>query len=103
MRISDWSSDVCSSDLVHAQNTASRGVRGSRSGRRGMRAPKGWNSGPPVLATSQPPACRRRRWQARLGVHHWAWSTDRKRDVEEKSVSVRVELGGPGLIKKKEE
>src|SRR3546814_19850387 len=82
MRISDWSSDVCSSDLHKVRSgcrwgcgTASRraasniGSRSARADRRARRAP-----------SPRP---------------------DRKSVVEGKSVSVRVDLGGRRIIKKK--
>src|SRR3546814_21155280 len=67
MRISDWSSDVCSSDLPTRRDQPSRPARG-RAGR---------------------PAPTPRR------------AADRKSVVEGKSVSVRVDLGGRRIIKKK--
>src|SRR3546814_15588490 len=94
MRISDWSSDVCSSDLLHlrlycgadrwpaARRRAAAGIgaaadRAGRDlrGRRGTRSRTG-------------PGCRRS-------------AIDRKRVGSGKSVSVRVDLGGGRIIKKK--
>src|SRR3546814_15900963 len=75
MRISDWSSDVCSSDLSCTRSATSTPAR---SGRR--------------------PAARRssfRRWRRAR--------TDRKSVVSGKSVSVRVDLGGRRIIKNKNE
>src|SRR3546814_2071000 len=70
MRISDWSSDVCSSDLFSGLSST-RGLAGAG---RGGRTPSGI-SVIPLL--------------------------DRKSVVEGKSVSVRVDLGGGRITKKK--
>src|SRR3546814_13223920 len=95
MRISDWSSDVCSSDLAVAHRIA-MGCHGQ-----------------------MPPAPRRRGLYERIsdraclargaGVAHlWRHQRDhdgadrdRKSVVEGKSVSVRVDLGGRRIITKK--
>src|SRR3546814_2489996 len=88
MRISDWSSDVCSSDLPTAPGRARSPCRGHW--RRESR-PDG-------------PAARRRR---RAGRHSSARPArrqaggDRKSVVYGQSVSVRVDLGCRRLIKKK--
>src|SRR3546814_20310472 len=71
MRISDWSSDVCSSDLPFFVGPVRR-VRGAL----------------------PHPTC-----QPAVG---WC-AGDRKSVVEGKSVSVRVDLGGRRIIKKKNE
>src|SRR3546814_15436231 len=102
MRISDWSSDVCSSDLttergrylpspifatyrIVAQKTAA--IYGADSHLLTMRssaerAPHGRQSGG--------------EWRTR-----WDWNTDRKSVVEGTRGSVRVGLGGRRIIKKK--
>src|SRR3546814_15894143 len=92
MRISDWSSDVCSSDLL---------------GQPGRRGP-----GTPVrLRARSRRAAGWRRLQTRPGrgagggaVHldrSGRREQDRKSVVEGKGVSVRVDLGGRRIIKKK--
>src|SRR3546814_4863663 len=81
MRISDWSSDVCSSDL----DLSSGAVPPHRRGH-GCRHP--------ALARS---AARRRE---RRRTRH-AQQGDRKSVVSGKSVSVRVDTGGRRIIKKK--
>src|SRR3546814_19549121 len=94
MRISDWSSDVCSSDLV----TAWTSVVGGRS-----------NIGQFVSTTSSWPFLQRTvrvRIAASLQVvdqepHAPVSQADRKRVVQGKSVSVRVDLGGGRIMKKK--
>src|SRR3546814_12413575 len=80
MRISDWSSDVCSSDL----GVACRGTGGAplRS-RRGSGAARGAGGGGT---------------RDRVGLEI---GTDRKSGVEGKRVSGRVGLGGRRIIKKK--
>src|SRR3546814_2112858 len=89
MRISDWSSDVCSSDLLRRTHRPAR-----RRPRRAARV-----AGPCVPAARRldrgavrprPPDDHRPR--ARL---------DRKSVVSGKSVSVRVDIGGRRIIKKK--
>src|SRR3546814_12643653 len=74
MRISDWSSDVCSSDLVHSNRWARKASRGMRS------------SDEALLSN-------RLRRSSRS-------SRDRKSVVKGKSVSVRVDLGGGRIINK---
>src|SRR3546814_14718116 len=76
MRISDWSSDVCSSDLSGSSSPAMAPTSAERS--------SGFicmNEGTEVAAPV----------------------TDRKSVVKGKSVSVRVDLGGRRIIKKKKD
>src|SRR3546814_18689213 len=77
MRISDWSSDVCSSDLSAAGRTRCEGLAPAQRGRRA------------ALRLS----CRGRGWR-RGGA-----GEDRKNVVAGKCVSVRVDLGGRRSIK----
>src|SRR3546814_20409038 len=111
MRISDWSSDVCSSDLGRLYRPAERRLCQIADGRRvgdergRLRA---WR-GPvfprlfPVRSTLQPaPRTRRRARLVRaahgeLGRRHGA----RTSTVAGQSVSVRVDLAGSGITKKK--
>src|SRR3546814_12479111 len=107
MRISDWSSDVCSSDLLR------------RLPQQGGHAPKVQGLLAIMPASSSQPA---RRLDLNLARQFSGWSRstsatcqanwapvaarpsqngDRKSDVEGKSVSVRVDLGGRRIIKKK--
>src|SRR3546814_20602414 len=79
MRISDWSSDVCSSDL---RAGAGRPVQARRLHRRRT-------------------VCAGRARQ-RAGRRHRRCPPDRKSVVEGKSVSVRVDLGGRRILKKKQ-
>src|SRR3546814_18172338 len=89
MRISDWSSDVCSSDLSCGR-TIGAGVAG------------------PCPPSSQPvdkfgsPGIRGGTESAAPGMEFGCrvCPTDRTGVVEGKSVSVRVDLGGRRLIKK---
>src|SRR3546814_12697437 len=102
MRISDWSSDVCSSDLGglarqvvldHAQPLL--GVRGVVVGNH-RREQAGVVR---VLAGADAdPALPLRVGQVLVGE---GVELDRKSVVEGKGVSVRVDLGGPRIIKKK--
>src|SRR3546814_21008407 len=80
MRISDWSSDVCSSDLAEPRAPL-RALVGLRPGR--------LTGGVAVLAVV-----------AATGQEHER-QQDRKSVVSGKSVSVRVDLGGRRLIKTK--
>src|SRR3546814_16547799 len=91
MRISDWSSDVCSSDLDPARELPGRRAPGQARARARARA------------ACCPRAGRRPRTRA------WAWRSgrtpkcrDRESVVSGKSVSVRVDVGGLRIIKKKQ-
>src|SRR3546814_15763666 len=102
MRISDWSSDVCSSDLGFdapfsadmirpkriAMFSSLRKLFKSEPDPREARRPL-WNA---VVAAARAP-----HWYAEGGVP----DTDRQSVVSGKSVSVRVDLGGRRIIKKK--
>src|SRR3546814_13996646 len=102
MRISDWSSDVCSSDLAAQTGGASR-QRPSE-----MRTLFAEDTEAAVVDC----VSRLMRLLDRLDaapvlrpgimreLHYWLLS-DRKSVVEGKSVSVRVDLGGRRIIKKK--
>src|SRR3546814_11953120 len=105
MRISDWSSDVCSSDLQESRDVG-RGEAGRNlivGGRHAQRADRGR----PV--PSQPPKLSRQLDGGRLAVgardgrhRRWKWRIiDRKSVGEGKSGSVRVDLGGRRIVKKK--
>src|SRR3546814_20175626 len=114
MRISDWSSDVCSSDLDQLQGAraqsrqdalaAGRGqARGGGGDRRLEEAGTRRKAGSPAVGRGYFPACGRGD-SARPCVTAAATSaqqtTDRKSVVSGKSVSVRVDLGGSRIIKK---
>src|SRR3546814_19238027 len=106
MRISDWSSDVCSSDLHSRAGRAVRRrprrahllCRGAVAGRPGRKQPgRSWqvlrspeSADPEGFARNlvRPQSPRRS-------------AADRKSVVSGKSVSVRVDLGGRRIIKKK--
>src|SRR3546814_16457637 len=101
MRISDWSSDVCSSDLRHARDGDVR---------RDIRI-----DAAQCLVAHLPARLVQRRRQGVAGADEPARSllagpgdavlpplpSDRKSAVEGRSVSVRVDLGGRSIIKKK--
>src|SRR3546814_19641766 len=87
MRISDWSSDVCSSDLPMPTTM--------------KRSPARWwiwarSTPAPSSAGSCPPMCPRIR-----SPRSRTWPRDRKSVVWGKSVSVRVDIGGRRILKKK--
>src|SRR3546814_14737580 len=105
MRISDWSSDVCSSDLGYTDDALDRpiiGIVDTASGynachrnvpdlieaaSRGVMLAGGIPVPFPVISIQE--------------SFTNPTSIDRKSDVEGKGVSVRVELGGPRILKKK--
>src|SRR3546814_12693587 len=87
MRISDWSSDVCSSDL-----TAQKAFFVTRCER-----------GKQISCEERPWRCASSNQSsvAPQQLHPILSSADRKSVVYGKSVSVRVDLGGRRIIKKK--
>src|SRR3546814_18847136 len=89
MRISDWSSDVCSSDLVTSAASLARLTLAAVTPGTFSSA---FSTRPTQEAQVMPSICRRKRWSGTL---------DRKSVVSGKSVSVRVDLGGRRIIKKK--
>src|SRR3546814_13323256 len=98
MRISDWSSDVCSSDLVKAAAAADRSLAQAR--------PAGEEEKDDQHREKELDRRRRGRRdeivddRCRRGSRHRLFG-GRKSGVEGKSVSVRVDLGGRRIIKKK--
>src|SRR3546814_16125554 len=95
MRISDWSSDVCSSDLAgdaHCDADIGRLERG-----RVVDAIAGHRHGHTIALQGLDDA------QLVLGIDTRVHREDRKSAVEGKSVSVRVDLGGRRIIKKKKQ
>src|SRR3546814_19703487 len=116
MRISDWSSDVCSSDLhlfarrlgdlADGPRDRSRSECVTSSNLRRLEAPQGWSSRrqPLVKAGGQE---KERMTNEQLATNResarpvsQAERADRKSVVSGKSVSVRVDLGGRRIIKK---
>src|SRR3546814_14495049 len=108
MLISDWSSDVCSSDLLTcvlglASGSAMAGLAGAAAvvagagvGLDGAVSVAAGSSLAAVAAVSWPLASA---WPPAAAVSVAA--PDRKSAVEGKRVSVRVDLGGCGIIEKK--
>src|SRR3546814_18192833 len=91
MRISDWSSDVCSSDL---RIVLHRRVRGDpRQGPDGFECRDPVGRGRQLRPISRP--------VLRHGVSMGTATIDRKSVVSGTSVSVRVDLGGRRIIKNK--
>src|SRR3546814_17695927 len=84
MRISDWSSDVCSSELQRANDVA-RDILLQRSG--GLRVVASPSVGHYVIPNT---------------IKALTDRIDRKSVVSGKRVSVRVDLGGGRIIKKKQ-
>src|SRR3546814_13689620 len=91
MRISDWSSDVCSSDLSGEGLRPHPPFRSRRLRRRQHRD----RQEPQRRQEQRPPRV--------LGGMGQRAPADRKSVVKGKSVSVRVDLGGRRIIKKKKE
>src|SRR3546814_14843881 len=78
MRISDWSSDVCSSDLAHEEKIPFE--------------PEVLHHDENLLVVDKP------HFLATMPRGRWVRETDRKSVVSGKSVSVRVDLGGRRII-----
>src|SRR3546814_11100884 len=104
MRISDWSSDVCSSDLVHEAIYCLLMLRdGFIAGSANIERLDPRAEGYPIVRESRQAQLRTVMsnsfgfggTNARL-----VFAKDRKGVVEGKSVSVRVDLGGRRLLKK---
>src|SRR3546814_8637871 len=107
MRISDWSSDVCSSDLPNCAAAACCGrctrcakpttcrSRHATCWSRPIATCGDWRTDCRCCATRRYTRCRTMRTTAS------ASRPDRKRVVKGKSVSVRVALGGSRIIKQK--
>src|SRR3546814_18857711 len=133
MRISDWSSDVCSSDLTTGKASSASLVRGNAAGelaRKALISSIAWarvscteqklvtqiciceGSRPTDLAASRKSAIccaslssclapENRITPSAISPASFTALGDRKRGVSGKSVSVRVDLGGGRIIKKK--
>src|SRR3546814_12109495 len=90
MRISDWSSDVCSSDLPGWSETRICAQLNCAEELPASAALRMYSSAFSLSRSTCRPAISRR-----------AYRKDRKSVVEGTSVSVRVDLGGRRIIKKK--
>src|SRR3546814_13794588 len=102
MRISDWSSDVCSSDLGGAAGAASRGGAAARPCR-ALRAPARRLSPWRGKAADGRRGDRRGHGGRRApAVGGGGRLVDRKSGVEGKRGVVRVDLGGRRMIQKKQ-
>src|SRR3546814_13521594 len=109
MRISDWSSDVCSSDLLAPPGTVRRWPslatkvfyrRGGFNWLMSCYVDFDFYGRCFCMKTAEPP---RPGSAATSSVmkNGSVWSSDRKSVVKGKSVSVRVDLGGRSIINKK--
>src|SRR3546814_18880534 len=99
MRISDWSSDVCSSDLEATPDYEAMAAAMIRENL--------GPSGPPEGLTIEHVRIMVReqlksRDQLVAPNQRRIWGIDRKSVVSGKSVSVRVDLGGPRIINNKQ-
>src|SRR3546814_11169929 len=90
MRISDWSSDVCSSDLATPSRYCSS-ISKAWQGRRSERSPAS-----PPISSQRKFTVSRRNW--RDASRRQDPQPDRKSAVWGKGVSVRVDLGGRRVI-----
>src|SRR3546814_17216645 len=95
MRISDWSSDVCSSDLAAVEFWGLRPVPGIARWCGAQRL--FWPDGTPMLHEQSPLAIALHERHSIRGAE----AVDRKSVVMGKGVSGRVDLGGRPVIKKK--
>src|SRR3546814_17496133 len=105
MRISDWSSDVCSSDLLPWPNAADDATsRRPEPDRAAMEKPLG--TGSPRKTASPLRDARRWRHQSVFprpdGTGQSAFKLDRKSVVSGTRVSLRVDLGGRRILKKQQ-
>src|SRR3546814_14033056 len=98
MRISDWSSDVCSSDLGCSTSTSARRWR-----KGSPRAQRDGRNGSTESRQRTSLKCRRMKISCVSCASPAKRSSDRKSVVEGKSVSVSVDLGGRRIIKKKKQ
>src|SRR3546814_20914613 len=99
MRISDWSSDVCSSDLLcqfvlmRRQQTNTDSGKRKTTERKETRQKEEWENIQEIKRQEKELLCQ---FHCKSTVH----TRDRKSAVSGKSESVRVDLGGGRLIKK---
>src|SRR3546814_16751386 len=101
MRISDWSSDVCSSDLPDPERPQRTGKRGGNPG--GARYGDGIESAASVqlgIILRRPRGFRHPYRSGTPGPGQPASAGDRTSVVSGKSVSVRVVLGGRSILNK---
>src|SRR3546814_18369151 len=98
MRISDWSSDVCSSDLQpgHHEQVVSEPRHGVDRRAQGALAGRGITVECTAQVMHGQPHQDEGEHEAQTRTH----AEDRKSVVKGKSVSVRVDHGGSGIIKK---
>src|SRR3546814_13908529 len=105
MRISDWSSDVCSSDLVVLANAVGTGVADDKSIYPYVdEMIRFYLTEEPILKNVPTWQCRKPQDLSHVLANLpdlVVKETDRKSVVSGKSVSVRVDLGGRRIIKKK--
>src|SRR3546814_17165450 len=101
MRISDWSSDVCSSDLLHGSSDKFRTIVGPDVSWRAAGDEQVSQRRQHVLMLELTGNDQRQALPAGLVDDREDAELDRKSVVEGKSVSVRVDLGGRSVIKKK--
>src|SRR3546814_2621260 len=86
MRISDWSSDVCSSDLCESAGDCWRGCCFQR-----------------AVAIRSSPGCAAHRWPRALGCAEWQGADDTDRWMPRQRRSARGSLFGEGLREARED
>src|SRR3546814_15191846 len=94
LRISDWSSDVCSSDLACVRNGGRLSIA-----MRPITIPSGTPTAPPTRPTRTDSNSRSRTISPRRPPTARSREIDRKSVVEGQSESVRVELGSRRIVK----
>src|SRR3546814_1952134 len=101
MRISDWSSDVCSSDLIYKSPSAAGSAVMGGTACNGWRfwSLEGEEAAPKERAPKAPNEPRAARPKPARGTPA-APTIDRKSVLKGNSVQVRVELGGRRIVKK---
>src|SRR3546814_11476676 len=102
MRISDWSSDVCSSDLASSSSASTFSTTSAAHGSAGT-APFGpcAPSSTATVSASREKTSAMRSSDASVRRSARSGGGDRKSVVWGKSVSVRVDLGGRRFLSKK--
>src|SRR3546814_20041089 len=104
VRISDWSSDVCSSDLSSSRLMLSATEARNPSVHGRLRNPSTWRRQVVNPTSNSPPRSSKTQAIRRTGysaARASAMALDRKSVVSGKSVSVRVDLGGRRILQQK--
>src|SRR3546814_15199183 len=101
MRMSDWSSDVCASDLRYPRDPRRRLAGGADTGRISRSPGRDYRPGRTEDGDQRAPLRRTRVHGRFRGLHGTGMAQERQSVVYGKRMSVRVNLGGHRIIKKK--